>query len=422
MPAEPTRPLFRPAALEAKRTPFLGEIVLIRPLAFGVITAFAVAAALLVAAFLFFGSYTQRSTVPGALVPDTGLIKVHPRQPGVVLEKHVAEGQAVTQGQVLYVLSSERHSATARGGAQAAISAQVEVRAQSLRQELDTARRREREERAALAERIAALDAERANLDRQIDSQRARVALAEENLGRYRTLVDEGFVSKAEWQQKQGELLDQSVRLQTLERERIAIQRERAARAHELADLPLKQANLRAELERGLARTHEELTESETRRGIVVVAPATGTATAAVGEVGQAFEGDRPLVAIIPAGASLQAHLYVPSKAAGFIKPGDPVRLRYQAYPYQKFGQHQGVVAAVSKTALPAAELTGTAAAPAGEPIYRVIVTLAAQTIDAYGRPQPLQAGMLLEADVLRDTRRLYEWVLEPLYSVSGKL
>ena len=56
------------------------------------------------------------------------------------------------------------------------------------------------------------------------------------------------------------------------------------------------------------------------------------------------------------------------------------------------------------------------------EPLYRITVDLASQTVSAYGRPQPLQAGLLLEADVLQDTRRVYEWVLERLYRLTGKL
>ncbi len=57
-----------------------------------------------------------------------------------------------------------------------------------------------------------------------------------------------------------------------------------------------------------------------------------------------------------------------------------------------------------------------------GEPLYRITVVLARQTITAYGKPQPLQAGMLVDADIVQEKRHLYEWVLEPLYSLTGKL
>ena len=39
----------------------------------------------------------------------------------------------------------------------------------------------------------------------------------------------------------------------------------------------------------------------------------------------------------------------------------------------------------------------------------------------AYGRPEPLRPGMLLEADILGERRKLHEWLLEPLYSLRGR-
>ena len=56
-----------------------------------------------------------------------------------------------------------------------------------------------------------------------------------------------------------------------------------------------------------------------------------------------------------------------------------------------------------------------------GEQLYRLRVQLNEQSVMAYGKPQPLQSGMLLDADILQESRRLYEWVLEPLYSLTGK-
>ena len=57
----------------------------------------------------------------------------------------------------------------------------------------------------------------------------------------------------------------------------------------------------------------------------------------------------------------------------------------------------------------------------ASDALYRVTVTLAAQTARAYGEIAPLQPGMQLQADVLIETRRLYEWILDPLYSLTGR-
>lgn len=418
-------PLYRPAALEAKRTRWLGDILLVRPVSFSFLAAFAFFIACVIVAFLVWGSYTKRTTVSGYLIPDTGMVKVYVPQPGIVLEKHVTEGQSVKQGDVLYVLSSERQSSTL-GDIQAAISSQVETRQASLRDELYKTRLLQKEEQNALLVKMVGLNAEISKLEGQVEGQERRVELAENSVSRYQGLLTQDYISKEQLQQKQEALLDEQARLRTLERDRISINRGRDALQNELSTLPIKHQNLQAQIERVLTSTGQELVESESKRRLIISAPEAGTATAVMAEVGQALDTSRPLVSIVPKGAQLQAHLYAPSRAVGFIKAGDTVRLRYQAYPYQKFGHHQSTVLYVSKTALPNNELPAMGSSRGGgagsEPLYLITVTPAQQSIKAYGTPQPLQAGMLLEADVLQDTRRLYEWVLEPLYSLSGKL
>ena len=54
------------------------------------------------------------------------------------------------------------------------------------------------------------------------------------------------------------------------------------------------------------------------------------------------------------------------------------------------------------------------------EPMYQVVVELTKQNAQAYGASVPLQAGMLLEADIMVDSRSLFEWLFEPIYSIKG--
>ena len=102
------------------------------------------------------------------------------------------------------------------------------------------------------------------------------------------------------------------------------------------------------------------------------------------------------------------------------------VLLRYQGYSYQKFGQSHGTVREVSRTAMRPEEMSlpGASLPPGAtaEPLYRVRVSLDRQTVVAYGDLQPLKSGEALDASVLLETRRLYEWVLEPLYTITGRV
>lgn len=57
-----------------------------------------------------------------------------------------------------------------------------------------------------------------------------------------------------------------------------------------------------------------------------------------------------------------------------------------------------------------------------GATVYRITVDLPRQYITAYGRHENLKPGMLLDADIMGEKRRLIEWLVEPLYSVAGKV
>ncbi|AZD79752.1 HlyD family secretion protein [Pseudomonas chlororaphis subsp. aurantiaca] len=419
-------PLFRREALDARQTNGLGDIVLVRPISFTLLTCLATALAVSVAAFFFFGSYTKRSTISGQLVPVGGQVKVYVPQAGIVFEKFVHEGQRVKRGEPLLTISSERYGSDAEP-VQAGISRQLEHRRDSLRGELEKVLRLQLDERDSLSNKVASLQRELAILARQADSQRRLVALSSDATQRYQGLMDKGYISVDQLQQRQAELLGQRQALQGLERERATLQQQLTERRNELAGLGARQANQQADIQRQLSALEQNLAESEAKRTLLVTAPETGIATAVLADIGQTVDSSRPLLSIVPADAPLQAELYAPSKSIGFIKPGDSVLIRYQAYPYQKFGQYQGRVRSISRTSVPFTELASMAGAVPGlgkdsEQLYRLQVSLDKQMVTAYGQPRPLQSGMLLDADVLQDTRRLYEWVLEPLYSLTGKL
>jgi membrane fusion protein len=228
-------------------------------------------------------------------------------------------------------------------------------------------------------------------------------------------------------QAQEEQVLEQRGRLRGMERQRSERQRELAGVRAELQELPIKGLAQVAAFDRNVATLEQELAEAEARRQIVVPAPQSGTVAALQVEVGSTASPATPLMSIVPTDSSLEAHLFTPSRSIGFIREGQPVLIRYQAFPYQKFGHHAGTVASVSRTAVSPGELPAqlsglSALVGSGEPVYRIVVRLDRQSVLAYGRQQALQSGMQLEADIALERRRLYEWLLEPLYTLTGRL
>jgi membrane fusion protein len=128
----------------------------------------------------------------------------------------------------------------------------------------------------------------------------------------------------------------------------------------------------------------------------------------------------------------LEVQLYAPSRAVGFVAPGQEVLIRYQSFPYQKFGLQRGIVSDVSTTPFAPNELPPSLASTIlsnaqqningfnnNEALYRIQVKLARQVITTYGKEQSLRPGMTLEADVIQDRRKIWEWIAEPLLAVA---
>ena len=419
-----TLPLFRLRAVEARRPRAYGRTILVRPLSFSFMTAGAVAVGGAICAFAILGTYTRHAALAGQLVPDRGLIKVYAQQVGTIVEKRVAEGTAVAQDDVLFAISSERFS-SARGATERSVGEQLDLEERSLREQMARTRQLEATEQESLERMINALTPEESKLESMIESQRERLVLAADATARYAKIAAEGFLPEDNVMSQRGNELDQRARLQSLEKDLTTVRRQLTDFRNQTLTLPLKYENQLAEFGRALSSILNERTQNEVRRLVLIRAPQSGVVTAVVSEVGQVVDSSRPLLSIVPDGSTLEAHFFAPSRDVGFIEVGDRVLLRYDAYPYQRFGHHDGKVKEVSRTAVSAAELLGYV--PSGpdqptEPLYRVKVVLAAQTITAYGKQQQLQPGMLVEADVMQDTRRLYEWVLEPLYALSGRI
>lgn len=196
------------------------------------------------------------------------------------------------------------------------------------------------------------------------------------------------------------------------------------AAQQQLAQLPLNTATQRNDTERQLATITQSIAQNEQQRAVVLRAPRAGVVSTVLLKEGQMVGAGQPLLSLLPAGSVLQAQLLVPSRAIGFVAPGSRVVLRYQAFPYQKFGQQYGHVTDISRSALSPADIVALVGQQPQQPdpLYRVQVALDSQKILAYGKEEPMKPGMALEADILMDRRRLIEWVFEPLYGMAHHL
>lgn len=408
--------LFRSEAVEHHKPTLIGAALKVRPLSFPILTSLAVGAAALVIVFGCWGQYTRKTRVAGYLAPSTGLVKVFAPTVGTLIEKKVTEGQHVRRGDALFVLSTDQASIR---------DAQVQASAVERLQEQLTRAQRERDAQAQVEAtdaqgrkgRVASLALEVSQLDEGIQVQTARTQSARSAADRYQELFERHLITRLDVERAQSDALEQLARLHEMQRSRIALERELATAKQDLAASQFATEKHLSELERQELTLEQQVSESDSHRLQVITAPADGVVTSITGERGLTANPQIPLLAILPSDAKLQARLLAPSRAIGTISVGDRVTLRYQAFPYQRYGVFSGVITEISKAMLAPEELDG--AIKATEPAYRVTVALADQSVHAGDKALALQPGMQLDADILLERRRLITWLVEPLLSLT---
>ena len=417
-----TSDLFREEVLRARRTSWLGAIHLAQPLGHRFLTIAVVIVASAVVLFLACGTYTRRSTVSGRLVSTQGLATVLAPSTGVLTRLQVFEGSQVKQGEAIGVVHVPS-STIANGDTLAALEQHFLQRRSGLEQAFRAETRQRRVQQQSAISQLAEAERELVQIELEAQTKQQQIQIANETLQRLLRLEDSQYVSILQIKQQEATGLEYKGQLHELQRQAIAARRTLAQLRQASLEAPDQQDVAAANLARQIAELDQERVQVQATTDLVITAPVAGIVATQIVKPGQAVQQNQPLLSVLPKTDHIEAELLIPSRAIGFMTNGDRVLLRYQAFPYQKFGHQPGTVSRISRSALTPSELEALSGMPQqSEPYYRITVALANQTVSAYGKSETLRPGMLVDADVLGESRSLLEWILEPLRSVTGNL
>lgn len=424
MSSDDPQSLFRQEVLAARSDTASGASVDIRPVGANRLTAFFVALALVVLGVLVFGSYTKKERVQGVVQAREGVAMVVPPEAGIVKRVLVAEGDTVKAGDVIAEIGSERF--TDEGNTQALLEKNLEgQRAQVVAQTEAQAQANEAA-LASLEQRIAQARRDLVTGGEEIRLQEQQIASSAKLLDQLKPLLSDRIISELQYEQQRQTLLSQTAQLQALKRQRSATEAELAQAQDERQRIRAQHRVDRATLDRDLLNLQQEAVQRRGARVTLLKAPVDGIVSGLLATPGQSVAAGNVLASVVPAGAQLEAVLYVPSTAMGFIKTGQGVRISYDAFPYQRFGQYRGTVRAISQTdvtsVVPASVGTTAQGTQDRRAIFMVRVALAQPKVRAYGGEIALRPGHTLTADIEIDRRRLIRWMLDPLFAFSGKL
>ncbi|MGE9551277.1 HlyD family secretion protein [Erwinia amylovora] len=410
--------LFRDEALEANRSKAVGKVALYCPPYRWLNIALVMIVTLIVVLFCIFGSYTRRETASGSLLPVNGVMNIMAVNSGTLLDLTMTVGQNVKKGQRLATVSSE--IATQYGQTRSMISEQLNQQIAGLENELKNLVTLNEETVRGLADKKSMLQQQIGQLNKMYAQRVSQVSLTHRQVNKLLLMREKGYASNTQVEQQQSALLDAESRLLEVDRQRTDVQQQLTQTLQQIREQPVNTRNKQNDLERQLSTVRQSRIENESRRSAVLQAPEDGIVGSVLVKAGQIVSAGQSVASLLPENANLMARIMVSSRAIGFIRPGQRVVLRYQAFPYQKFGQQFGTVSDVSRVSLSPQEVSHlTGAMQVQEAFYQVRVDLDKQFISAYGAELKLQPGGTVEADFIIDKRRLYQWVLEPLYALG---
>lgn len=394
-----------------------------------------------------FGQLDVVAIAEGRLVPRSLSRVVQPAESGIVREVLVREGQEVHAGQLLLRMDATTASsdldtlqrdAALKGLTLRRIEAELagkpfvvarndppevlQVQAQF------RARRQTYED--SLAQEQATLNRAQHDLAgaRQIlDKLVATVPLYRQQATSYERLVKDGFVSELGANDKVRERIEKEQELKSQESAvaalREAVEQSRKKLAQITSGYQSQLQNERVELLGASQKVQGELAKQNYKSGLLELrSPVTGIVKdLAAYTPGAVVQPGMVLLNVVPLGEPLMAEVAVKNEDAGFVAPDQKVKVKLQAYPFQKYGMLDGVVEVLSADSSVNDPQKASVMGQSPQS-YKLLVKLGAQELRSpAGENLKLSPGMVVTAEVNQGRRSVLEYLLSPIQKVGAE-
>jgi hemolysin D len=418
-----------------------------------------VALVLALVIWAWFGKISIVATAPGQFIPDGRVKQMQPLEASIVKAIHVREGEHVQQGDLLLELDPSISAAETRADTdkytfnrleQARLTAELthgrlqagDAGESKSHVDLEERTRRAREQayaaklaqaQAAVDEKTEAVAAAKATLEKYQET----TAIAEERESSARPLVDTGAISRIDYLQLKQDLAtntnDLAAQRKTVEQadaaEREAERNVQEVKGDRIADI-YNDLNQRVTSEPGLKgdldKSKELLALKWLRAPVSGIVQKIDATT-----IGQVVTPAQSLVTLVPDGTPLIVEATVTNQDIGYLKLGQPVEIKVDTFPFQKYGSLPGTLVWISADAEDKGsashdldtrsgsqadeEERNAAANPNAGYVYKVHIRVAEPAFDVDGVNKRVQSGMTVQADIVTDRRRVLDFFLSPV-------
>lgn len=373
---------------------------------------------LICAWFLVTGDYKRKTTVKGTLVTDRGAVQIRSPSDGLVEVMSVTQGERVGKGDTLLVI---KPGISGMDG-MAVVSRLVDKNRQQaalIKTMISDEHESHRVRVAQQKSDIESLELQQSQLAQLIHNEEGVKALLDDKFSRLQLLLSKQLIALSDLESMRIERLQQENNLHKLRLEQGKNQKALKEAASRTQLLVLEHQQRLAGFSNDLADLQKQELELASRQSLSIVSPVNGEVAVINKLAGETVLPRQILFSVIQEDSTLEAELYIPSRAVGFVQPGLAVNMRFDAFPHQKFGLQparvKGVAQVISLPGEPGSD------SERQEAYYKARAVLEKQSVKAFGELVPLKPGMQFSADIVLESRSLFEWLLEPLYILAER-
>lgn len=273
----------------------------------------------------------------------------------------------------------------------------------------------------ALDERAAQLKAMRGTNRLAQKGLAERLAIFDEIEGMRRQLLEKQTGSRLQLLEAQSERLRLRDDLNGLRNRELELGHEfgtvRAERGAFVDEWRRKTAEELVEISRQRASIVEQMAKAERRRSLVsLTAPVDAVVLdIAKRSVGSVIKEAEPLITLVPADVPVEIEAEIEARDIGAVRAGDSVRVKLDAFPFQRHGVLQGEVRTISADAFPREPMPGQ---PNGNAVFRTRIRLLTTKLDKVPEDTRLGPGLMAAAEIKVGERSVLSYFLYPVIRV----
>lgn len=374
--------------------------------------------------YITFGSYTRREIILGEVVMQPHPVVLSASKSGYISERYVDVNQKIKKGDPLFKITLDRITDSGNVGVNSINSIKEQI--QKLNEIIELVKENQIETLANLEKQIGKNRRIYADTKRYFDEVSKSTEEYLVTLRKYENLMKKGYSSNDEVAIQRSRYFDQkslrnNLQEKLIQQETVIINLENEIESRKT---DFQNQIIRYELQQNDLEIR--LMELESVSELIVNAPIDGVVESVSVTVGQVIKENDALAQVIPANkGEYQLVMWVPNSAISFIKPNDPINIRYEAFPFEKFGQFKGEISHISTLPASLQELAFYKNIPSADPnnpLYKIVVSIADQKVAYNDTYLYFLSGMKAEATIFLENRKLYEWMLFPLYSITKNM